>query len=662
MTGKSIFRGVASAAAVAAAAALLASTAGVRGVAASTADGSAARVPSHCKVAIVGGGIGGAYTAWRLVVDAKAVAGRDVCLFEAAQRFGGRILTVSDVPGFEGYTVDLGAYRYHRTHHTHMRSLVEGGLKLPVHCYTDPLNRDDGVCKPESRWLVTSRGARWQSTNFTTDTVDEQLASWSPAIPFAIPRKYRWGKGQPLDERRKPADFLLSAKSGVPAVAARWEELQRTSDYGRAMKIVDEVLAAVRADSYRGTPWSEVSLTTLATEQGGLTREELSYFLQTDETIGDNLFLGPTSVYWLLRDRLRRVALAKARIDGFKAMVVPVKDDAAKTRAGMVTIIHTMLDAAAKAGVRIYKGHKVDRITRADGGGGKRLRLAFANGATVTTDRAFLNMGHPDVVSLGRTSLPLAEASATFTRSVEATLPYALSKMYCFWHDAWWLSALRETVGRTRTDFPIASARFHDGAMRCRDRRTLSGCSGSMLVSYSLSDDVLGSSSALPPSLHDPTPYSPLSDADQGRLLLAGRLTPRQRLLYDAVLRQLRALYNPALAAAGVRRGVPPPAACVAASWTHVGVHIRLPYAAADGGAGRAAAAAAEDPLAAAVRPVPGLDIHMVNEAWGVQHGWAEASVSAAELALHHAMRLGRPPWMDAPFHRSTIVQMNAGE
>lgn len=607
---------------------------------------------------IVGGGIGGAYTAWRLAVDAQAVPGRDVCVFEAAQRFGGRILTVSDVPGFEGYTVDLGAYRYHRTKHTHMRSLVEGGLKLPVHCYTDPLNRDDGVCNPESRWLVTARGTRWASTNFTSNTVDEQLANWSEDLPYVIPRKYRWGRGQPLAERRKLTDFLTSASSGVPAVAARWKELQATKDYAKAMKIVDEVLAAVRVDTYKGTPWSEVSLTTLASEFGGLTREELSYYLETDQAIGDNLFVGPTSVYWLLRDLLRAEALDKAPIDGFKAMVVPVKDDAAKTRAGMVTIIHAMLDAAADAGVRIYKGHKADRITRVGGGGGKRMRVEFANGASVTTDRLFLNIGRPDLVALGRTSLPLSAASPAFVRSAEATLPYALSKMYCFWRDAWWLSVLKETVGRTRTDMPIASARFHDGAMRCKDRRALSGCSGSMLVSYSLSDDVLGSSSALEPSLHDSTPYSPLSDVDQGRLLVAGRLTPRQRVQWDSVLRQLRELYNPALAAAGARGGVPAPDACVGASWTHVGVHIRLPYAAAGGATGRGAV----DPRAAAARPVPGLAIHMVNEAWGVHHGWAESSVSAAELALHHEMGVPRPAWMDEPFHRSTIVQMNNGE
>lgn len=89
---------------LAAAAAVAVAVAAAGGAAGATKP-TAGPPPDHCKVVIIGGGIGGAYTAWRLAVDSKAVAGRDVCLFEAADRFGGRILTVSDVPGFEGLTV-----------------------------------------------------------------------------------------------------------------------------------------------------------------------------------------------------------------------------------------------------------------------------------------------------------------------------------------------------------------------------------------------------------------------------------------------------------------------------------------------------------------------------------------------------------------------------
>lgn len=71
-----------------------------------------AQKPEKCGVAIIGAGMGGVYSAWRLAVDSGAVQPSDICIFEAKARPGGRVLSVSDpVPGFEGFTVDLGAYR-----------------------------------------------------------------------------------------------------------------------------------------------------------------------------------------------------------------------------------------------------------------------------------------------------------------------------------------------------------------------------------------------------------------------------------------------------------------------------------------------------------------------------------------------------------------------
>jgi len=91
--------------AAAAAAAAVAAGAGAPRGAAAVKRVTTSPPPAHCKVVIVGGGIGGAYAAWRMAVDSGKVEGEDVCLFEASDRFGGRIRTVSDVPGFEGYTV-----------------------------------------------------------------------------------------------------------------------------------------------------------------------------------------------------------------------------------------------------------------------------------------------------------------------------------------------------------------------------------------------------------------------------------------------------------------------------------------------------------------------------------------------------------------------------
>ena len=46
--------------------------------------------PAHCKLAVVGAGWGGAYFAWRMAVDTKTVDAKDVCVFEANGRVGGR--------------------------------------------------------------------------------------------------------------------------------------------------------------------------------------------------------------------------------------------------------------------------------------------------------------------------------------------------------------------------------------------------------------------------------------------------------------------------------------------------------------------------------------------------------------------------------------------
>lgn len=68
-------------------------------------------VPSECKVIIVGAGIGGAYVAHRLSETGKFPP-TQICILEANKRSGGRILSVKgEVPGFEDYVVDLGAYR-----------------------------------------------------------------------------------------------------------------------------------------------------------------------------------------------------------------------------------------------------------------------------------------------------------------------------------------------------------------------------------------------------------------------------------------------------------------------------------------------------------------------------------------------------------------------
>ena len=91
-------------------------------------------LPAHCRLAVVGAGWGGAYFAWRMAVDTKTVDAKDVCVFEANGRVGGRIYSIHGLPNFADLAVDVGGYRFQQTQKL-PADLVWKALKLPTQCY-----------------------------------------------------------------------------------------------------------------------------------------------------------------------------------------------------------------------------------------------------------------------------------------------------------------------------------------------------------------------------------------------------------------------------------------------------------------------------------------------------------------------------------------------
>jgi hypothetical protein len=63
-----------------------------------------------CKLAVVGAGTSGLYTAMRLVEEEKFSA-EDICIFEATERVGGRIYSLRGFGPDNDITVDAGGYR-----------------------------------------------------------------------------------------------------------------------------------------------------------------------------------------------------------------------------------------------------------------------------------------------------------------------------------------------------------------------------------------------------------------------------------------------------------------------------------------------------------------------------------------------------------------------
>jgi monoamine oxidase len=79
-------------------------------------------------IAVVGGGVSGAYSAWRLQKEKGARA--KIALFEYSDRIGGRLYTIT-MPGLPHVKAEVGGMRYIPDQHIMVASLVKH-LKLPT--------------------------------------------------------------------------------------------------------------------------------------------------------------------------------------------------------------------------------------------------------------------------------------------------------------------------------------------------------------------------------------------------------------------------------------------------------------------------------------------------------------------------------------------------
>lgn len=79
-------------------------------------------------IAVVGGGVSGAYSAWRLQQDKGA--SEKIALFEYSDRIGGRLYTIT-MPGLPHVKAEVGGMRYIPSQHILVASLVDH-LGLPT--------------------------------------------------------------------------------------------------------------------------------------------------------------------------------------------------------------------------------------------------------------------------------------------------------------------------------------------------------------------------------------------------------------------------------------------------------------------------------------------------------------------------------------------------
>jgi Flavin containing amine oxidoreductase len=361
--------------------------------------------PAEYDIAIVGGGIGGIYTAWRLMtspLDGKAASwagpGKKlkVGLFEGSGRIGGRLLSAIP-PGMPDTVCEIGGMRYVSSQ-TLVRSLVENKLKLPSHPQV--------VDRPEN--IAYLRG---------------QLLRFSQVTdPDLLPYDLQWIEAEWVRQKNDPSGLMGWAITRIfPQVG---------SLSGDALQ---QFLRTAEID---GIPLYQHGFWNLIARATSFEAYQLSKALVGYDCLGNNAnAVDLTSCYFDFTPDVKYFLL-----DG-SYEAVPWTLEQEYVAAGGELFLNSSLSS-------------FDRVALSDGSDGVELR--FSDGREPVRARALvLAMPRRSLEKLTPTGPVLDPARAPHVQKMlGSVMPIALYKIFVAYNYPWWESA-GVTEGRSFTDLPV---------------------------------------------------------------------------------------------------------------------------------------------------------------------------------------------------------------
>jgi len=354
--------------------------------------------------AVVGAGVAGLYSAWRLQ-EVGQTEGRGVVLFEGGHRVGGRLMSVTP-PGMPQARAELGGMRF-PMHHQHVQALV-AHLGLA----TQPFASD------QSGNIAFLRGR----TLRTCDLTDPDK------IPYSLSPREQAG-----------------VRSCITAMVARdcLAEVMTVPD-------TDLDLTTWRKHAHAGR-YADHMLRDLSV------REVFDRVVSPDAFQFVQDASGYNSIYtmwnaadgfpWILSG-YGKTAEYRCLVDGFDALP------------------HALAAQFTAAGGELKLGHRLqsfDRTVLADGSEAIELRLIASNSVTTVLARKLvLALPRRALELLAPTGAMLGPEQAGVRRLIESVQPIPLSKLVLCYRRRWW-EALGLQQGRSVTDLPIRQCYYGHG-------------------------------------------------------------------------------------------------------------------------------------------------------------------------------------------------------
>jgi monoamine oxidase len=386
-------------------------------------------------VAIVGGGVSGVYSAYRLLSSdlrsspelAALAASRPkgklrVSVFELSSRIGGRLLSAVP-PDMPNLTVELGGMRYMSTH-TYVKALVENKLRLRTRLFP--------VDEPEN--LVYLRGQRYR---------EQDLANCGspggPTLPYDLTQAER--SVDPRVLLRNAIDAMLPGLTDMGS-KQMWDVLRKAKVDGRHIydyglwNLVDKAL------SYEAYMLGRIV--------GGYDCLTLNYNA-ADTAVASFEFVPGTTF--------------SAFVDGF---------DQVPDRLAKMTL---------DEGGEIILEKRLTSVTDEKGSG---ITLTFSDDSVVRAHKVILAMPRRSLELLEPVG-PLFDVGNTEVRKLmESVSGISLFKIFTCYRYPWW-EAAGVTQGRSLTDLPIRQC-YYWGVDGVQEGADPANTNSVMLASY---DDAL---------------------------------------------------------------------------------------------------------------------------------------------------------------------------
>jgi monoamine oxidase len=363
-------------------------------------------------VAIVGGGISGIYTGWRLLTAnlhespmLKKWAGDrgqlKVAVYEGSKRIGGRLLSARP-PGMPHVTCEIGGMRYVSSQ-TLVKGLVEDVLKLPRH--------EQVVDKPNN--IAYLRGKRLRLSQLNDPS----------ALPYDLwPIEAQW-----LRDKNNSTSGLIGW--AMDQVLPGLVDLEGKAIYG------DDLRDYLRAATVDGTPLYQLGFWNLLAKAMSNEAYRLSRTTVGYDCLGSNAnAVDLTAEYFDFTPDVKYYL-----IDG-----------------GYDLVPWTLEDLFAEQGGEVVKGawlHHFDTVTLDDGSQG--VALSFRDGTKVVARSIVLAMPRRSLQLLRPTGPVLdPDRSPRFQYLLNSVEPIPLYKLCIAYPNPWW-ELYGVTQGRSLTDSPV---------------------------------------------------------------------------------------------------------------------------------------------------------------------------------------------------------------